>query len=355
MIYKMLIINPGSTSTKIAVYENENEIYETNIEHKKNELDNFEDILSQKEFRFNKINETIEEWGLELDSFNAIVGRGGITKPLSGGTYTVDENMVKDLKNGKAAKHPSSLACIIAYEIATKYNIPSFTVDPVVTDEMEDVARLSGMPNIPRVSVFHALNQKAVARMCSLERGESYENCRYIVAHLGGGISIGAHRYGRVIDVNDALKGEGPFSPNRAGGLPVSGVLDLCFSGNYTKDEILDLFIKKGGLTAYLGTNSGKEVDEMINSGNDKAKLVFEAMAYQVSKDIGAMSTVLKGKVDNIILTGGLAYNSTFTNWVKQRVEFIAPVKVYPGEKEMFALASGALRVLMGKESALKY
>lgn len=355
MKYKMLIINPGSTSTKIAIYEDETELFETNIEHDKNEIAKFEDILSQKDFRFNHIKEVIEEQNFTLDSFDAIVGRGGLVKPLSSGTYIIDEDMLADLGNSKAAKHPSSLAGIIAHEIAFARGIPCFIVDPVVTDEMDMIARISGIPDVPRISIFHALNQKSVARKCSSELSMKYEDARYVVAHMGGGISVAAHKYGRVIDVNDALKGEGPFSPDRAGGLPVSGVIDMCFSGEYNKDEILNKFIKKGGLTAYLGTNSGKEVDEMIRNGDTNARLIFEAMAYQVAKDIGAMATVLQGKVDSIILTGGLAYNKMFTGWIKERVDFIAPVKVYAGEREMIALAEGGLRVLRGQEKALKY
>ncbi|MBA3063172.1 MAG: butyrate kinase, partial [Atribacteria sp.] len=278
------------------------------------------------------------------------VGRGVLLKHVSRGTYRIHEKMLEDLHRGVMGEHASNLGGLLAYGIAENLSIPSYIVDPVVIDEMKPVARISGMPEIPRISIFHALNQKAVARKAALDLGKKYEKLNFIIAHLGGGISVGIHCKGKVIDVNNALNGEGPFTPERSGGVPVGGLVELCFSGKFTKDEIMKKIKGKGGLVAYLNTNDVREVEKMIKHGDKKAKLILEAMAYQVAKEIGAGATVLKGQLDAIILTGGIAYNNEFVNTVRDRVSFLSLVMVYPGEEEMLSLCEGALRVLKGEE-----
>ena len=351
----ILSINFGSTSTKYAVYNQEEVVFVKTVQHTKEELAPFSDILSQRSYREGIIRKGIEENNFDIQKLCAVVGRGGLTKPIVGGTYTIDEDMIAALSDPAAARHASSLSGIVAFDIAKSLGLPCFTVDAVVTDEMEPVARVSGFAEIERISIFHALNQKAMARRAAVELGKQYEDCNFIVAHMGGGVSVGAHLKGKVIDVNNGLDGEGPFSPERAGGLPVCSVIEMCYSGKYSKKEISDLYIKKGGMMSYLGTNDGKKAEELAASGDEKAKLVLEAMAYQVSKDIGAMATVLEGKVDAIILTGGIAYGKLITDYIKQKVGFLAKVFVYGGENEMLALTQGALRVLEGKEKAKKF
>lgn len=354
-MYRMLIINPGSTSTKIAVYDGLEPVFVETLRHSAEELAPYSTIFDQYEFRKNVIIKAVEDRGIELSSLNAVVGRGGLLKPIEGGTYSVNEKMLEDLKIGVQGQHASNLGGVIAYEIAKTYNIPSFIVDPVVVDEMHDVARISGMPEIERKSIFHALNQKAVAKRYAKEKGVKYEDLNLIVAHMGGGISVGAHKKGRIVDVNNALDGEGPFSPERSGGVPVGDLVKMCFSGKYTQDEIKKKITGKGGLVAYLGTNDGREVKKMMDEGNKEAELLYKAMAYQVAKEIGSCAAVLKGEVDAIILTGGLAYGEEYVSWIKERVSFISPVVVYPGEDEMLALAEGGLRVLKGEETAKEY
>lgn len=353
--YRILVINPGSTSTKIAIYDNEKQVFEETLRHSNEELEKFENLFDQFEFRKNIILEILNEKGINLTKLSAVVGRGGLLKPIAGGTYGVNDKMLQDLKVGVLGEHASNLGGVIANEIASQLNIPSFIVDPVVVDEMEDVARVSGMPEIERKSIFHALNQKAVARRLAKDLGKPYEELNIIVAHLGGGVSVGAHKDGRVIDVNNALDGEGPFSPERAGGLPVGDLAKLCFSGKYTLPEIKKRIKGNGGLVAYLGTNDGREVQKMIANGDTNAELIFKAMAYQVAKEIGSCAAVLEGKVDGIILTGGIAYDDIFTKWVSDRVDFISKVHIYPGEDELIALAEGGLRVLRGEEEAKEY
>lgn len=354
-VYRLLVINPGSTSTKIAIFDNEKLVLEETLRHSCEELEKYTTIFDQYEFRKNIILEILNEKGINITKLNAVVGRGGLLKPIQGGTYRVNEKMLDDLKKGVLGEHASNLGGIIANEIASQLNIPSFIVDPVVVDEMEDIARVSGMPEIERKSIFHALNQKAVARRFAKEKRKRYEDINLIIAHLGGGISVGAHKKGKVIDVNNALDGEGPFSPERSGGLPVGDLMKLCYSGKYTLDEIKKKIKGNGGLVAYLGTNDGRKVSSMIEAGDQRAKLVYEAMAYQISKEIGSLSTVLEGEVDAIILTGGIAYDKEFVSWIKERVEFISEVIVYPGEDELIALTEGGLRVLRGEEEAKEY
>ena len=286
---------------------------------------------------------------------NAVVGRGGLLKSIEGGTYAVNDVMLEDLRNGVQGQHASNLGGIIANEIGKSLGIPSFIVDPVVVDEMEDVARISGIPEIERKSIFHALNQKAVAKRYAKEIGKKYDDINVIVAHMGGGISVGAHKLGRVIDVNNALDGEGPFSPERSGGLPTGDLVKLCFSGKYTFDEIKKKINGKGGYTAHLNTNNAKAVGDAALAGDEKAKLIQNALAYQVAKEIGKCAATLSGKVDAIILTGGIAYAKQIVEYIKEKVEFIAQVIVYPGEDELLALTQGGLRVLNGEESSKEY
>jgi butyrate kinase len=348
--YKILVINPGSTSTKIALFSNEQLLFEKQIEHNSKELSNFNKIIDQYHFRQDIILSFLKEKGINLSTLNAVVGRGGLLKPIASGTYRINEKMLEDLRKGVMGEHASNLGGLLAYGIVENLSIPSYIVDPVVIDEMKPVARISGMPEIPRMSILHALNQKAVARKAALDLGKKYEKLNFIIAHLGGGISVGIHCMGKVIDVNNALNGEGPFTPERSGGVPVGGLVELCFSGKFTKDEMMKKIKGKGGLVAYLNTNDVREVVKMIKHGDKKAKLILEAMAYQVAKEIGAGATVLKGQIDAIILTGGIAYNNEFLNMVRDRVSFLSLVMVYPGEEEMLSLCEGALRVLKGEE-----
>ncbi|MBW4827103.1 MAG: butyrate kinase [Clostridiaceae bacterium] len=353
--YRILVINPGSTSTKIAVFDDEKAIFEETLRHSTEELSKYDKVYDQYKFRKDIILEILNRNNIELESLNAIVGRGGLLNPIEGGTYVVNKKMLKDLKIGVQGEHASNLGGIIANEIAKMIDKPAYIVDPVVVDEMEDIARISGMPEIDRRSIVHALNQKAVARRHSKSKNKNYEDMNLIVAHLGGGISVGAHRKGKVIDVNNALDGEGPFSPERSGGLPVGDLVKLCYSGKYSEDEMKKKIKGNGGLVSYLNTNDAREVGEMIKEGNKEAELVYNAMAYQIAKEIGSCAAVLKGEVDGIILTGGIAYDKEFTKWIEEMVNFISNVYVYPGEDELMALAEGGLRVLRGEEKAKEY
>ncbi len=352
---RQLVINPGSTSTKIAVFDNEEVLFEKTLRHSTEELAPFKKITEQYEFRMNIIVEALKENGIEISSLSAAVGRGGLLKPIEGGTYSINENMIEDLKIGVLGEHASNLGGLIAHSIASELDIPSFIVDPVVVDELQDVARISGHPKFERISIFHALNQKAVARRCATELNRNYEDLNLIVVHLGGGISVGAHNKGRVIDVNNALDGEGPFSPERSGTLPIGAMVKLCFSSEYTKDEIGKMIKGQGGLTAYLNTNDAKAVSEMGKTGDEKAKLVYDAMAYQVAKSIGECAVVLDGNVDGIVITGGIAYDKEFVEYISNKVKFISKVFVYPGEDELLALAQGGLRVIKNEENAKIY
>lgn len=352
---RVLVINPGSTSTKIAVFESENEILNETIRHDADELGKFDCITDQYDFRSDIIQKSLKNEGIEPDSFDAVIGRGGLLKPIPGGVWEVNERMIEDLRTGVSGQHASNLGGLIAHEIAQNSGAPSLIADPVVVDELQELARISGHPELPRLSIFHALNQKAVARRAVKEIGKLYENSHLIVAHMGGGISVGAHQNGKVIDVNNALNGEGPFSPERSGTLPAGQLVELCFSGKYEKKEIMKMLKGKGGFMAYLGTADGREVDERAQQGDKEADRIFQAMAYQVAKEIGALSTVFSGTLDGIILTGGLAYNERLTSLIKDRIEFIARVFIYPGEGEIEALRDAALRVIRGEDKAQSY
>jgi len=353
--FRILAINPGSTSTKIAIYDNDKEVFETTLRHSAEEINKFDKIFDQYDFRKDVILNTLDEAGINLTKLHAVVGRGGLLKPIAGGTYAVSDSMLEDLKVGVLGEHASNLGGIIANEIATGLHIPAFIVDPVVVDEMHEVARISGMPELARKSIFHALNQKAVARRAADELGKGYDEVNLIVAHMGGGVSVGAHENGRVVDVNNALDGDGPFSPERSGGLPAGDLAKICYSGKVPHADLKKKLKGQGGIVAYLGVNDGREVLKMIEDGNKEAELVFKAMAYQVAKEIGSCATVLKGKVDGIVITGGLAYSELLIKWISESVEFIGKVFIYPGEDEMSALAGGAVRVLSGAEEAQVY
>ncbi|MGC8721388.1 MAG: butyrate kinase [Caldisericaceae bacterium] len=352
---RILVINPGSTTTKIAIFEDEKQIFSNNIAHSEAELAQFKKISDQFEFRKSIVLKTIEKEGFSLQSFDAIAARGGNTHPLESGVYVVNEKMVEDLLSLRYGAHPSNLAAPIAFEIAKLISKQAFTVDPVIVDEMEPIAKICGIKGIEREAKDHPLNQKAAAREAAKSLGKSYEDCNFIVAHLGGGISVASHRKGRIIDVNNALNGDGPFSPERSGNIPNIALVDLCFSGKYSREEILKMLAGKGGLVSHLGTNSLIEVTDMIENGNTYASLVFEAMCYQIAKEIGMHAAVLKGKVDGIVLTGGLANSLKLVEKVKEYVSFIAPVYVYAGEHEMEALAKGVLRVARGEEKSKIY
>ncbi|CAI6294978.1 putative butyrate kinase [Bacillus subtilis] len=352
---RILTINPGSTSTKIGVFHNERSIFEKTLRHNIEELQRFDRIIDQYEFRKNHILETLHEQGINISKFDAVCARGGLLRPIEGGTYVVNDEMIEDLKSGYAGQHASNLGGIIAREIADGLNIPSYIVDPVVVDEMSVLAKVSGMPEIERKSIFHALNQKAVARKAAASLGKRYENMKMIITHMGGGITIGVHDRGRVVDVNNGLHGEGPFSPERAGTVPAGDLVDLCFSGEYTKDEIMKKLVGTGGLLGYLGTNDAVKVEQMIQGGDEKARFIYDAMAYQVAKEIGAASAALKGEVEAIVLTGGLAYGKSFVSAIRSYIDWISDVLVYPGENELQSLAQGALRVLLGEEQSKQY
>jgi len=352
----ILAINPGSTSTKIAVFHKTKEVFLKNIKHSTENLAGFEKITDQYAFRKQIILDELENASFDVKNIKVIVGRGGVIKPIPSGVYEVSERMMEDLKVGVLGQHASNLGGLIANDIAkTVPGARAYIADPVVVDELSDLARVSGHPEFERISIFHALNQKAIARQHAKSVSNKYEALNLIVAHLGGGISVGAHYKGRVIDVNQALDGEGPFSPERSGTLPVGSLVTMCFSGKYTEKEIRTMITGKGGLVAYLGTNDAYEVEKRAKAGDKKAALIQAAMAYQVAKEIGAMSTVLHGEVDSILLTGGIAYGKPFVEAVSERIRHIGPVYVYPGEDEMRALAMNGLMVFNGEVEPLEY
>lgn len=354
-MYRFLVINPGSTSTKIAFYEDDREKDSKTITHAAEVIGSFDKIYDQFNFRLELIEKTVAECGEDLSAYSAIIGRGGNMKPVVGGTYKVNGEMLADLKIGVMGQHASNLGGGLAHAIAVKYGLDAYVVDPVIVDEFEPSARVSGTPLIERKSKDHPLNCKATARIAARDMGGEYNNMNFIVAHMGGGISVGAHKNGRVVDVNNCLNGDGPMSPERSGGLPFGSVIELCFSGKYTQKELEKKFVGGGGLNGYLGTNDAREVVKRIKDGDEFAEKIYRAMAYQIAKDIGACATVLCGKVDAIVFTGGLAYEDMLMGWIRERVDFIAPIMRYPGENEMEALAQGVMRVLDGSEAAQMY
>ena len=348
--YLILVINPGSTSTKVALYKNEKPIKEKTLRHDVKVLKPFKTIMDQIDFRKEMILNLISESNYDISDIDVYVGRGGMMKPLAGGTYLITPEMVDDLRSMKYGNHASALGSIIAYEFAKEHGKNAYTVNPVVVDEFEEISRISGLKQIERKSIFHALNQKAIAIRFAQSINKAYEEVNVVVVHLGGGISVGLHKKGRVVDVNNALGGDGPFSPERTGTIPTYPLIDICFSGEYNKEEVKKLLVGKGGIASYLGTNDARIVEDRVLAGDEEAKLIFEAMAYTVIKEIGSMYFAAKGDIDGIILTGGIAYSKYFTNFIKSYVDPICPVTVYPGEDEMQALAEGAMRVLRGEE-----
>lgn len=347
---RIIAINPGSTSTKIAVYQNAEAIFLKTIRHGAEELAPFQRITDQFQFRKEIILQQLIEADIDMDRVRVVMGRGGLLKPMESGVYEVNEAMLHDLCHRTFREHASNLGGLIAHDLA--HSLPdarAYIADPIVVDELEDIARFAGHPNFQRISIFHALNQKAVARDFAKSIQRKYEELNLIVTHMGGGITVGAHRFGRVIDVNQGLDGEGPFSPERSGTLPVGELITTCFGGHFSEKEIRKMVTGEGGLVAYLGTNNAEEVAKMVEAGNQNARLIYEAMAYQVSKYIGEMFTVLRGNVDAILITGGIAYDKLFVSWIQERVYRLAPVHIFPGEDEMRALAMNGLMVIRGE------
>lgn len=355
MAVKSLIINPGSTSTKIGVFEDETLLFEETLRHSTEEIAQYASIVDQKDFRKDIIINLLKEKDFDMSSLNMVVGRGGMLKPIPGGTYAVSDDLLEDLKIGRQGQHASNLGGILAREIGDSIGVPSYIVDPVVVDELAPIARYSGVPELPRTSVFHALNQKAVAKRYAKEAGKAYDSLNLIVVHMGGGVSVGAHKQGKVVDVFNALDGDGAFSPERAGAVPSGALIKMCFSGQYTEKEVYKKIVGGGGFNAYCGTNDMRDVEKMVADGDAKATEVRDAFIMQVAKDIGSMACVLKGKVDQIIVTGGIAYDKAVVEGLKERAGFIAPMTVYPGEDELLALVQGGLRVLNGEEEAMVY
>ncbi|MGC7846739.1 butyrate kinase [Desulforudis sp. 1088] len=351
---RILVINPGSTSTKVAVYEGEKCVYKEVIVHRTWDADGKQGIISQYEERLQAITKVLNDHNFAVSDFDAIAARGGLLAPLTGGTYIINEAMYNDLYTCKYGEHASNLGGIMAFNLGRKYNIPAYTVDPVSIDEFEDLARFSGMPELPRVSVAHNLNMRAVGRKVAASLGGKFSDFNFIIVHLGSGISVAPFRRGRMIDVNNA-NNEGPFSLERCGTLPCVSLIKLCYSGAFTLNEMLAKATRRGGLFAYLGTKDFTQVEQMLARNEEKASTVVRAMCYQIAKEIGAMATVLYGNVDRIILTGGIAHSEYVVREITSRVAFIAPVVTVPGEEEMEALALGVLRVLRGEEQPLSY
>ena len=351
---KVLVINPGATSTKVAVFEEEQELLKKSIVHTAQELEGFDRVIDQADFRQRAVLEAVAEGGFRLEDFDAVCGRGGLYRPIPSGTYAVSDRVMQDVEQAPYGEHPSNLGAYLARRIGDLVGIPAFFVDPVCVDEMTEVAHVSGFAEFRRLSQFHALNQKAVAKRYAKEIGKPYESLNLIVCHMGGGVSVGAHVKGEVVDTGNALEGEGPFSPERSGTLPSGALVDLCFSGKYTEQEIRRMITGNGGLLAYTGSTDMQEL--MRRAATDaKVREVIDAFHYRVAKEIGAMAAAMKGQVDQIILTGGIAHGQETVDALKGYVSWIAPVTVYPGEGELLALAEGALRVLRGEETAKIY
>lgn len=352
----ILAINPGSTSTKIAVYKGNKPVFLKTIRHEYEELAQYKEIADQFEFRKGIIMKEVDENRIPLEEIRIVIGRGGLIRPIASGVYEVNDEMIGDLNQGIMGKHASNLGGLIAADICRELsNAKPYIADPVVVDELQDVARITGHPEIKRVSIFHALNQKAIARTYAQSCGMNYEDLNLIIAHLGGGISIGAHKKGRVIDVNNALDGDGPFSPERSGTLPVGAIVDYCYNNNLQHKDIKKMITGHGGLMAYTGSNDAHKLEISVREGDKMAGLLQEAMGYQISKEIGALAAVFAGEVHAIILTGGIAHNPDLTGYIKGHVAFIAPVFIYPGEDEMNALAMNGLLLLKGSIQAKTY
>jgi len=352
--HRLLVINVGSTSTKVAYFHGMEPETLENIRYRSEDLAAYSSLSEQLPLREMDVMKFLRKNNISLAEIDMVVSRGGLGKPAPAGAYQIDEIMCADLLAGKYGKHPSALGPAMALSFSKQFGMPAIVIDPPSTDEFEPLARISGLPEIERKSAFHALNQKIAARRFALAEGKKYEEINVVVAHLGGGITIGAHRQGRVIDCTHGLA-EGPLTPERAGALPTMELLDLAFSGKFDKKQLQDRLVGQGGLAAHLGTTDVQQVEEKIKGGDEKARLVLAAMAYQIAKDIGAMCVVLKGKIDGIVLTGGIAHSEVLTGHIEAQVRFLAPVAVYPGEDEMAALAAGGIRVLEKEEGIMKY
>lgn len=350
----ILAINPGSTSSKIGYFEDSNCISSITIHHSHEEISQYNSIIDQYPMRKSAIIAWLKKLNIEVKTLDAVVGRGGLLRPTHGGTFKVNESILSDLKSGRYGFHASNIGAVLAYEIASMANVDAYIVDPVTTDELCPLARYSGHPDIDRVSAFHALNQKAAARVICDKLKKKYSEVNLIIAHLGGGSTIAAHEKGKVIDVNHGLE-EGPFTPERSGSLPVLEIIKMAYSGKYTQDEIKKQIVGHGGMVAYTGSSDVKNLVETAEKGDTKVKEILEAMVYQVCKEIGACSTVLKGSVDGIIVTGGIAFSEFITDRIKERTSFIAPIYILPGENELLSMTSGVLRVLNGSEKAEIY
>ncbi len=352
---RILVLNLGSTSTKIAIFENTIPIIKESILHEVETIKQFKHTMDQLELRTNVLLDFLEKKGISIDKFDCIIARGGNCKPLSSGIYKICEEMLDDIKSERTGVHPAGIGCKIAYELGQMYNIPAIIADPPINDEFINLAKYSGIKEIERISSFHATNHKAISRKYSELIGIKYEDLNLIIVHMGGGISVVVHCKGRMIDGNNALDGDGPFSAERAGSVPVGDLIKMCYSGKYTMQEMLKKVTGNGGLMSYLGTSSGLQAEEMIKNGDEYALEVYEAMAYQVSKEIGSAATVLKGKADAIIFTGNMAYSKLLTDFIKDRVRWIARIVDMPGEDEMQSLAESAYRFLMGEETTKVY
>lgn len=348
MSYNILAINPGSTSTKIAMFCDTEQIKTLTIRHSTEEISRFDTVANQLQWRLGMILEALNRERVDISTLDAVIGRGGLLRPIESGVYEINEHMCYDLRHPKL-HHASNLGALIALEIANIVGVKAYIADPVVVDEMQEVARISGIKECPRISIFHALNQKATARRYAEETGRTYEQMNLIIAHMGGGISVSAHRRGRVVDTNNALNGDGPIAPERAGTVPAGELTEICFSGRYSLGEVKHLLVGRGGLVNLVGSNSVQDIVARAQSGDREARTALDAMCYTVAKYIGQMAVVLKGEVDAILLTGGIAYNACVTEDIEAYCRFIAPVKVYPGENELESLAENALRVLRGQ------
>jgi len=354
IIKRILVINPGATSTKIAVFDGENQLFKRSIEHKDEQIKECKRIFDQYKFRMETIYNVLKEEKIDLETLKAVVGRGGLVKPVPGGTFAVNQKMLDDLEKAARGQHASNLGAVLAYSIAEKLNIPSFIVDPVAVDELEPVARICGYPGFEKNCLSHALNIRAVARKVAAGMGKKFTDYNFIVIHLGTGISVNALKKGKMIEACNA-KDDGPFSVDRCGALPVTQLVDLCYSNKYTKEELHKRVIREGGIYAYLGTRDIREVEEREKNGDGQAKNILDAFTYQVAREIGAMGATLCGEVDRIIFTGGMANSERVVNDISRRVKFIAEIELVPGEEELQSLALGALRVLNGEETANEY
>ena len=355
MPYVILVINPGSTSTKIGVFEDQKELFTEGISHSSEELAAFPTVASQYDFRRNRIEEILRKRGFDLSRLSAIVGRGGLLRPIPGGVYAVNESMKAELTAARYGEHASNLGGLIAGALASELHIPAYIADPVVVDELSDLARVSGHKLFQRISIFHALNQKAVARRWCRENGKKYTEANLIVAHMGGGVSVGFHEKGRVVDVNNALNGEGPFSPERSGTLPTLQLARLCFSGKYTEKEVSKMIAGQGGLVSFMGSNDMRVAENAFRAGDPAGALYYKAFIYQVGKAIGALAAAAHGKVDAVILTGGIAYGKEVVHGITEMCAFIAPVVAYPGEGELEALAQAGASALSGETAVQSY